>query len=185
MTKSVVHLNRYHHFTELMRDPRIEGELRRFPSRHDRSMQTTLRLQPAGRRSEKLFFFFHGMDGDAGDAVIVRELVHRQSATVVAMGGRGPCWVSSAFLADAEQVIGDCLQPFDDFHLIGVSMGGAQVLALPALLPEELRRSIAGVVALIPGANLPAIAATSSNERVRQTLLASVQGDLAVLEQRN
>jgi pimeloyl-ACP methyl ester carboxylesterase len=178
---SVIHLNRYYHFTELMRDPAIECRLLRYQSAHDRTAQTTLILQPAGRKSDKLFFFFHGMDGDSGDGVVVRDLVKRLNATVVAPGGRGAAWVSSAFCADAAQVIRDHARGFQGYHLIGVSMGGTQALSLAALLPEDLRQSLLGVIALIPGANLPAIADRSANERVRNSLLASVDGDASAL----
>lgn len=185
MPQGVIHLNRYYHFTELMRDPAIEGRLLRYQSSHDRSVQTTLVLQPAGQRSDKLFFFFHGMDGDSGDGVVVRDLVRRLQATVVAMGGRGPAWVSAAFLADAEQVIRTYASDVSDYYLIGVSMGGTQALSLAGLLPADLRRSVRGVIALIPGANLTAIADRSSNERVKRTLQASVNGELSALQQRS
>lgn len=183
--EKVVHLNRYYHFTELMRDPAIEGRLRRYESAHDGTMQTVLILQPAGQKPDKLFFFFHGMDGDSGDGVVVRDIVKRLNATVVAMGGRGPAWVSTPFLADAEQVIRTFSGDFQSYHLIGVSMGGTQALALPGLLPKDLRESVLGVIALIPGANLEAMATRSSHERVRNTVSASVSGDLSVLRQRS
>jgi pimeloyl-ACP methyl ester carboxylesterase len=181
----VIHLNRYYHFTELMRDPGVEAQLRRYQSAHDGTEQTVLILQPAGQKSDKIFFFFHGMDGDSGDGVVVRDIVKRMNATVVAMGGRGPAWVSNAFLADAEQVIRSHANGFEDFHLIGVSMGGTQALALAGLLPEDLRASIIGVIALIPGANLEALVTKSSHERVRNTVRASADGDLTVLQQRS
>lgn len=181
---SVVHLNRYYHFTELMRDPKIEGQLLRYRSNYDGAVQTEFILRPAGSEPAKLFFFFHGMDGDSGDVVVVRNLVKELNAEVVCMGGRGPAWVSDPFLADAEQVIRSHSGGFQNFYLIGISMGGTQVLALPGLLPEDLRRAIAGVIAIIPGVNLPAIASGSSNDRVRNTLANSVNGDLSVLERR-
>lgn len=183
--EKVVHLNRYYHFTELMRDPAIEGRLSRYQSAHDGTMQTVLILQPVAQKSDKLFFFFHGMDGDSGDGVVVRDIVKRLNATVVTMGGRGPAWVSDAFLADAEQVITTHSSGFPNYYLIGVSMGGTQALALAGLLPDKLRRSVIGVVALIPGANLPAILTHSSNDRVRNTLRAAVNGDVSLLEQRS
>src|SRR5688572_11748822 len=182
---SVVHLNRYYHFTELMRDPNVEGRLVRYRSDYDRSIQSVLVLQPTASKPEQLFFFFHGMDGDCGDGVVVRDIVKRLNAKVIAMGGRGPAWVSNAFLADAEQVIRDYTIDFPDYYLIGVSMGGTQVLALAGLLPQDLRKSVLGVIALIPGANLEAMATRSSNARVRNTVLASVGGDLSVLKQRS
>lgn len=181
---SVIHLNRHYHFTELMRDPTIEGQLLRHQSAHDGTMQTSLVLQPVGRKPEKLFFFFHGMDGDSGDGVIVRDVVRKLNATVVSMGGRGPAWVSDAFLADAEQLIRSNSKDFQNYYLIGVSMGGTQALSLAGLLPEDLRRAVLGVVAIIPGVNLPAILAKSSHDRVRKTLRDSVNGDISVLEQR-
>jgi pimeloyl-ACP methyl ester carboxylesterase len=184
-SQKVIHLNRYYHFTELMRDPSIEGEFLRYESAHDGTMQTTFVLRPAGRRSDKLFFFFHGMDGDCGDGVVVRDLVKHLNATVVAMGGRGPAWVSTPFLADAEQVIRTHAQGFPNYYLIGVSMGGTQVLTLGALLPDKLRRLMLGIIALIPGVNLPAILAQSSNERVKNTLRASVDGDAFTLRERS
>lgn len=181
----VIHLNRYYHFTELMRDTGVEGQLRRYQSHHDRTAQTVLILQPAGQKSDRLFFFFHGMDGDSGDGVVVRDIVKRLNATVVAMGGRGPAWVSTAFLADAEQVIRSHANGFQGFHLIGVSMGGTQALALAGLLPEDLRESVLGVIALIPGANLEALVTRSAHERVRNTVQASANGDLFALKQRS
>jgi dienelactone hydrolase len=60
-----------------------------------------------------------------------------------------------------------------NFYLLGVSMGGTQALSLAALLPKDVRESIAGVVALIPGSNLVAIANKSTHERVRNTVVAS------------
>jgi pimeloyl-ACP methyl ester carboxylesterase len=183
--EKVVHLNRYYHFTQLMRDPAIEGQLRRYQSAHDGTMQTVLVLQPAGQKPDKLFFFFHGMDGDSGDGVVLRDLVKELSATVVTMGGRGPSWVSNAFLADAEQVIREHAGNFQSYYLIGVSMGGTQALALAGLLPDNMREAIVGVIALIPGANLPALLARSSNERVRNTVRDSVNGDLSQLKRRS
>ena len=183
--QGVIHLNRYYHFTELMRDAAVEGQLRRYQSAHDGTEQTVLVLQPAGQKSDKLFFFFHGMDGDSGDAVVVRDIVKRLNATVIAMGGRGPAWLSTAFLADAEQIIRSHSKGFQNFYLIGVSMGGTQVLALAGLLPEDLRLAISGVIALIPGANLEAMANRSSHERVRNTVRASADGDLSTLRKRS
>jgi pimeloyl-ACP methyl ester carboxylesterase len=183
--EKVIHLNRYYHFTELMRDPAIEGQLRRYTSDHDGSQQTVLVLQPAGRQPERLYFFFHGMDGDSGDGVVVRDLVKQLNATVVAMGGRGPAWLSTPFLADVEQVIRIYAGGFQGFHLLGVSMGGTQALALAGLLAEDLRASIIGVIALIPGAHLQALVTTSAHERVRNTVLASAGGDLTLLRQRS
>ena len=182
---SVVHLNRYYHFTELMRDPNVEGRLARYRSDYDSSIQSLLVLQPTASKPQQLFFFFHGMDGDCGDGVVVRDIIKRSNAKVIAIGGRGPAWVSDAFLADAEQVIRNYATDFPDYYLIGVSMGGTQVLALAGLLSEDLRRAIAGVVAIIPGVNLPAIAANSLHERVKNTLRDSVKGDLVALESRS
>src|SRR5437764_11333778 len=134
-TQNVIHLNRYYHFTELMRDPAIEGRLLRYQSDFDGTMQSLLILRPVAHESDKLFFFFHGMDGDSGDGVVVRDLVSRLNATVVAMGGRGPAWISTAFLLDAEQVIKSYARDFPDYYLIGVSMGGTQAIALAGLFP--------------------------------------------------
>src|SRR5215211_3883344 len=93
-----IHLNRYYHFTQLMRDPAIESELLRYKSGYDQSVQSMFIMRPVDRKSERLFFFFHGMDGDCGDGVVVRDLVKRLNATVVSVGGRGPSWVSDAFI---------------------------------------------------------------------------------------
>lgn len=183
--QGVIHLNRYYHFTELMRDPGVEAQLRRYQSAHDGTEQTVLILQPAGQKSDKIFFFFHGMDGDSGDGVVVRDIVKRLNAKVIAMGGRGPAWLSTPFLADAEQVIRSHSDEFQDFYLVGVSMGGTQVLALAGLLPEDLRESIRGVIALIPGANLEAMVTRSAHERVRNTVQASAAGDLTTLKKRS
>jgi hypothetical protein len=180
-----IHLNRYYHFTELMRDPAIECELTRYKSNYDQSVQSMFIMRPVARKSERLFFFFHGMDGDCGDAVVARELVKRLNATVVSIGGRGPAWVSDAFIADAEQVIRSRQKDFPGYYLMGISMGGTQALSLAGLMPEDLRSSLQGVIALIPGSNLQAIAATSSNEDVRRTLQASVGGNTVLLAQRS
>ena len=170
-----------------MRDPAIECELTRYKSNYDQSEQSTFIMRPAGRKSERLFFFFHGMDGDCGDAVVVHDLVKRLNATVISVGGRGPAWVSDAFIADAEQVIRSRTRQKDitGYYLIGISMGGTQALALAGLLPDDLRASVQGVVALIPGSNLVAISASSSSEDVKRTLRASVGGNNALLEQRS
>lgn len=183
--RKVIHLNRYHHFTELMRDASIEGQLLRYASLHDGSMQSLLILRPVDRKPDKLFIFFHGMDGDCGDGVVLRDLVKRSGAMVVSLGGRGPAWISTAFLADAEQVIRTYVADFATYYLIGVSMGGTQALSLAGLLPDELRQRIKGVIALIPGCNLPEILERSSNERVKSSLRASADGDPSVLEQRS
>jgi len=159
-----IHLNRYYHFTELMRDPAIECELTRYKSNYDQSEQSMFIMRPVGRKSERVFFFFHGMDGDCGDAVVVHDLVKRLNPTVISVGGRGPAWVSDAFIADAEQVIRARQKDFDGYYLMGISMGGTQALTLAGLMPEDLRASMQGVIALIPGSNLQAIAASSSSE---------------------
>ena len=181
--QNVVHLNRYHHFTELMRDPAIEFDLRRYQSNHDGSMQTVLFMRPTETDPDKLFFFFHGMDGDSGDAVVVRDLVKQLNAMVVAIGGRGPAWLSDAFVADAEQVIRAHSRHASGFYLIGVSMGATQALSLAGLLPDDLRNKVHGVMALIPGANLVALVENSAHERVRNTVAAS--SELALLQQRS
>jgi len=180
-----IHLNRYYHFTELMRDPAIECELLRYKSGYDQSEQAMFIMRPVDRKPERVFFFFHGMDGDCGDAVVVRELVKRLNATVISVGGRGPSWVSDAFMADAEQVIRSRQKDFAGYYLMGISMGGTQALALAGALPADLRASVLGVIALIPGSNLPAIAASSSSEDVRRTLQASVGGNAQMLERRS
>ena len=180
-----IHLNRYYHFTELMRDPAVESELTRYKSDYDQSVQAVFIMRPVARKSERLFFFFHGMDGDCGDAVVVRELVKRLNATVISVGGRGPAWVSDAFIADAGQVIRSRQKDFRGYYLMGISMGGTQALTLAGLLPEDLRASMLGVIALIPGSDLQAIAASSSSEDVRRTLQASVGGNAQLLEQRS
>jgi thioesterase domain-containing protein len=180
-----IHLNRYYHFTELMRDTAIESKLLRYQSAYDHSWQTIFIMEPAGHKPERLFFFFHGMDGDSGDAVVVRDLVKKFNATVISLGGRGPAWISDAVLADTEQVIRTRMPGFPGFYLIGISMGGTQALALAGLLPVDLRQGMLGVVALIPGADLPAIEARSSNLDVRHTLQASVNSNSSLLEQRS
>jgi pimeloyl-ACP methyl ester carboxylesterase len=180
-----IHLNRYYHFTELMRDPAIECELTRYNSNYDQSEQSLLIMRPVGRKSERVFFFFHGMDGDCGDGVVVRELVKRLNATVISIGGRGPAWVSDAFIADAEQVIRARQKDFHAYYLMGISMGGTQALALAGLMPDDLLGSMQGVIALIPGSNLQAIAASSSSEDVKRTLQASVGGNTQLLAQRS
>jgi dipeptidyl aminopeptidase/acylaminoacyl peptidase len=183
--RQVAHLNRYYHFTELMRDPTIESHLIRYQSDYDKTVQTVLIMQPANRVSKSLFFFFHGMDGDSGDGVVVQDVVKRLEATVVAPGGRGASWLSDAFLADAGQVISQYSPGFNGYYVMGVSMGGTQVLALPGLLPARLRQSISGVIALVPGSDLRSIMENSSNGRVRDTLKDSVNGSMTKLQQRS
>ena len=180
-----IHLNRYYHFTELMRDPAIECELTRYKSNYDQSEQSMFVMRPVARKSERVFFFFHGMDGDCGDGVVARELVKKLNATVISIGGRGPAWVSDAFIADAEQVIRARQKDFGGYYLMGISMGGTQALTLAGLMPEDLRASLQGVIALIPGSNLQAIAANSSSTDVKRTLQASVGGNTVLLQQRS
>src|SRR5207237_5087916 len=141
-TAEAIHLNRYYHFTELMRDPAIECQLLHYRSTYDQSMQTVFIMQPSGHKPERLFFFFHGMGGDSGDAVVVRELVKRLNATVISLGGRGPSWVSDSLLSDVAQVVRSRKNNFPGYYLIGISMGGTQALALAGILPDDLRRSI-------------------------------------------
>jgi pimeloyl-ACP methyl ester carboxylesterase len=181
----VVHLNRYYHFEQLMRDPRVEGELRRYRATHDGSTQTLLILRPAGRRPQSVCFFFHGMGGDCGDGVVAHDLVTSLDAVVVCPGGRGPAWLADAFVADMTQVISDHAAGYPRVFLAGISMGGTQALALAALLPVRLRDRLSGVIALIPEADLVSAATHSSNLQVRSTLLDSARGDLAQLRERS
>jgi len=180
-----VHLDRYYHFTELMRDSYVQAHLLRYRSNYDSTLQSTLILEPNAQKSERLFFFFHGMDGDCGDGVIVRGLVNGVGAKVISLCGRGASWVSDAFVFDAIQIINEYSKSYSGYYLMGVSMGGSQALSLAGLLPPKLRESILGVIALIPGSDLLAIANNSSNERVRNTLRASVNGNLTELRQRS
>ena len=180
-----IHLNRYYHFTQLMRDPFVEVRLSRYRSMFDLTSQSVLILEPYGKKAERLFFFFHGMSGDCGDGVIMRDLVKGTNAKVISMGGRGPSWVSDAFISDANQVIKKNLGNYGNYYLVGVSMGGTQVLSLAGLLPEKLRNSILGIIALIPGSDLLAIAKGSSSQGVKKTLIASVGEDVSKLKQRS
>jgi pimeloyl-ACP methyl ester carboxylesterase len=182
---AAIHLNRYYHFTELMRDPAIDCQLLHYRSEYDQSQQAIFIMQPAGHKSTRLFFFFHGMDGDSGDATVVREIVKKLDATVISLGGRGPSWVSDALLADAAQVIKNRKESFAGYYLIGISMGGTQALALAGLLPDDLRQSLRGVIALIPGADLPAIETRSSSDLVKKTMRESVGGNVNLLELRS
>jgi dienelactone hydrolase len=180
-----VHLDRYYHFTELMRDSFVQVHLLRYRSNYDSTLQSILTLEPNARKTEKLFFFLHGMDGDCGDGVIVRGLVNGIGAKVVSLCGRGASWVSDAFVSDATQVINEYSKKHRGYYLIGVSMGGSQALSLAGLLPRKLRESILGVIALIPGSDLFVIANNSSNQKVKSTLSASVDGNLSKLKQRS
>lgn len=180
-----IHLDRYYHFTQLMRDPSVDCDLRHFRSGYDGKVENIFIMRPAAGAPQRLFFFFHGMDGDCGDAVVVRDLVTKLGAQVVSLGGRGPSWVSDAFLADATQVIAEFTQKKEGYYLIGISMGGTQTLVLPGVLPPEVAQLLRGVIALIPGADLPDIARNSSNAMVRQSLKTSVDNDMAKLEQRS
>ena len=185
--QKTIHLNRYYHFTELMRDPTVVGSLLRYQSDYDGTTQSIFILEPTGKKFKRIFFFFHGMDGDAGDGVVVRELVTKLNAQVICMGGRGPAWISDAFLADAEQVISKYSGNSEGYYMIGISMGGSQVLALPGLLPQESRihKAIRGIIALTPGSNLLSIVTKSAHQRVRDTLRASVNGNISKLQQRS
>jgi hypothetical protein len=180
-----VHLDRYYHFTELMRDSSVQGHLLRYRSHFDSTIQSILILEPRFPPAERLFFFFHGMDGDCGDGVIARGLVNGVGAKVISLCGRGASWVSDAFVSDAIQVINEYSKSYPGYYLMGVSMGGSQVLSLSGLLPPKLRESVLGVIALIPGADLLTIANNSSNQRVKNTLRTSVNGNLTVLRQRS
>jgi pimeloyl-ACP methyl ester carboxylesterase len=168
-----------------MRDSSIEGELLRYKSAFDNSDHSLFILKPAGEPAKQLFFFFHGMDGDRGDVVVVKGLVRALSARVICIGGLGPSWVSDAFIANAQQIINTYSKDSEGFYLIGISMGGTQALALAGILPEDLRQRILGVIALIPGSDLSAIVTKSSNQRVRETLNASVNGDMKKLKMRS
>jgi len=169
-----VHLRRHRHVTPSIGFPDVEAELLSYPSQIDGSMQSVRILRPAGKAAAKLFFFFHAMTGDPGDAVKVKDLVTKLDGMVVAPAGRGPSWVSDAFCSDAEQVIRKYAASFSGYYLIGISMGGTQALALAGLLPADLRKSLMGVLAIIPGSDLVAIAEGSSAENVRAALRASV-----------
>ena len=185
LPREPVHLNRYFHFTETMRDPAVEVSVVRYVSTFDHTVQSLLVMRPTGQLPKKLFFFLHGMDGDVGDAVVVRDIVKGLGAMVVATGGRGPTWLSDEFLADAKYVIGKFSKRFRGYYLIGISMGATQALALPGLLPERIRLAIRGVIALLPGSDLLAISTSSSHIRVRNTLNASVKGNRALLHRRS
>ena len=167
-----------------MRDARITARLVRLKSRFDGRVLTVLRLDP--RSGEGLrCYFFHGMDGDAGDGVILRDLPARAGVSLVCPGGRGPAWLSSGFIRDAEQVIRSTAGPRAPFYLSGVSMGATQALSLAGLLPPDLRSRCAGILALIPGGDLVAAEKNSSAPRVRQTLLDSVAGRREILSRRS
>ena len=173
---TTLHLKQYHLLTNLMRSPEIAVELAGYRSDFDGTVQSVVVLRPTQKEPDKVFFFFHGMSGDAVDAAVVQVLVKELNGMVVAPGGRGPSWVSDALLADAEQVIRKYHSSFSGYYLIGISMGGTQALALAGLLPEDLRKSLLGVLAGIPGSDLAAIAEASSNADVRASLRASVEG---------
>jgi hypothetical protein len=178
-------LQRHFHFTALMRDPEVSAQLIRYESEYDHSMQAALIIEPFAKKPQHLFFFFHGMDGDSGDGVVVLDLVKKLNAKVISPGGRGPAWLSDAFLADTKQIIAKYSEGFSGYYIIGISMGGTQVLALPGLLPKKICENMLGVIALIPGSDLVAIATKSSNHRVRNYLAASVNRSLTKLEKRS
>jgi poly(3-hydroxybutyrate) depolymerase len=175
-----VHLNRYHHFTRLMRDPAVECVVSRYTSDFDQTRQSVLVMRPARPATGDLFIFFHGMDGDCGDSVVMKELVTSLGGTVVAPGGRGAAWVSDAFLADAAQIIRQRVTANQRLFLVGISMGATQALVLAAEMPK-----LSGVIAFIPGADLEDVAANTANARVRISLTASVNNDLRILRERS
>lgn len=185
MKKKVVHLNRYHHFTELMKDPSVEVSLSRYISEYDGTRQSVMLLYPSTGKADKLFFFFHGMDGDVGDSVILRGLVKKLNAKVISMGGRGASWISDQFISDAKQITHKYGKGYKKYFFLGVSMGGTQALALPAFLPAKSRKKLAGVISLIPGVDLVSIAKRSSNARVKRTLLSSTRGGADKLGRRS
>lgn len=170
--KPAVHLNRDAHWTRMLQDPRVSARLERFPSDFDGRPQTWLQIEPAEGKPERLFIFFHGMDGDAGDAAVVYALAARHRAVIVAPAGRGPAWLSDAFLKDAEQVVREAGRRtgLTEIYLAGISMGGTQALSLCGLLPDDLRDRLSGVLAIIPTADMQRAQRDSSVPRVRQTL---------------
>ncbi len=174
-------LERYYHLTMVLRDPRIKFSLERKQSEVDTTTLSLFTIEPAEIASDNLFFFFHGMDGDCGDAIIAKDMVTDCNAKIVGIGGRGPCWLSDAFIRDVQSVIREHSAGFNMFHLMGVSMGATQALSLAALLPDELKDKLAGVIALIPGANMAEVVKDSSRERVIRTLTESVGGDMGKL----
>lgn len=180
-----VHLKRHHHVASLRGSPEVKVELLRYSSQFDGSVQSVLILRPSGKAAEKIFFFFHRMSADSSDAMNVQDLVTKLDGMVVAPAGRGPSWVSDAFLRDTEQLIRKYAAPFPGYYLVGISMGGTQALALAGLLPEDLRGSLLGVLAIIPGSDLARIAEGSSKKSVRSALLASVQGERDQLKARS
>ena len=179
------YLERYYHLTMAMRHPAIKASLERRTSSYDQAAISLFSIEPARSMADKLLFFFHGMDGDCADVVVARDLVERGNAKMVGVGGRGPGWLSDGFLGDAEQLIRECSSGWDGFYLSGVSMGGTQALSLASLLPDDMRMRIKGVLALIPGANVPAALERSSKKRVRDTIRASVHGDSAKARERS
>jgi dienelactone hydrolase len=168
-----------------MREPAVECIVTRYTSKFDQSRQSIMELRPTNGLRGDLFIFFHGMDGDCGDAVVLRELVSGLGGTVIAPGGRGPAWVSDAFLVDAGQIIRKYTRDRTKVYLVGISMGATQALVLAAGLGGSLGAKLAGVIAFIPGADLIDIAANSSNARVRDTLVSAVTCDHGRLSERS
>lgn len=166
-----MHLNRYVYFTRWLRDARIRSTLQRTPSAHDGAMQTLLTLEPADGPARAEAVFLHGMDGDAGDGVVAQQLVWKHGWRLSCPAGRGACWLSDAFLADAGAVVRG--KPAG-VYLAGVSMGAVQALSLAALFPSTVR----GVIAILPGVDLPDILKHGSHVRVRETLAASMRDGL-------
>jgi len=179
--KCTDHLNRCRFFGLVMSDKRIKGKLETYTSKYDGSIQKTLVLEPADVKPERLFFFYHGMSGDCGDAVVAMDLVKGLNGKVVALCGRGKAWLSKAFISDAIQVINRYSNGFNKFYITGISMGGTQALAMAGLLPDDRISHLGGVLAFIPGVNLPNIALHSSNQTVRESLRNSVKGNLDLL----
>lgn len=169
-TPKPVHLNRYFHFTRAMREADTLISVENWRSRFDGSVNRLFRMKPANARVSEIVIFFHGMDGDCGDAVVLRDLVVAGGVEVICVGGRGPAWVSDAVIADAAQLAHEALKRGLPVSLMGVSMGATQALAVAALLPKKLSRRIQGVLALIPGADLVELARSSSHPRVRGTV---------------
>lgn len=179
------HLNRFFHWQRMMRDPKIHFEFSHFVSNYDSRVQNLLRISPASGKPEKVFFFFHGMSGDAGDAAVVYDLAEIANAEIISMGGRGPSWVSDAFLSDAEQIIRAESPSFKEIYLMGISMGACQVLSLIGLLRDDLRKKIEHVFCLMPGSDYTSIYRNSRSSEVRYSLGQSVRGELSLLKERS
>lgn len=181
---SPVHLNRYHHWTQLLREPGLKFRTEILTAT-DGAKLPLLTIEPASAAPTRTLLFYHGMDGDCGDAAILWKYALYAGLRVLCYGGRGPSWVADTLLADTMLVLDRSCGVAENVELGGVSMGATQALYLAAALPPEWQERMTTAIALIPCTDLPDAAARSSVQEVRTSLLRSVGGNPEMLRRRS